>query len=102
MIIIFYSPHSLALMECSLLTASETVYSTTNIASNFACFRNDIAISGEGACSSIPNKYRSSVLQEERVEPCHLSSSIYYGGQEVYSQSPSTQVSGSYPIVSLD
>ncbi|KAF3454630.1 hypothetical protein FNV43_RR05078 [Rhamnella rubrinervis] len=60
------------------------------------------AISSEGACCSIPNTDRSSVLQEERVEPCHLSSSIYYGGQEVYSQSPSTQVSGSYPIFKKD
>ncbi|RXI04299.1 hypothetical protein DVH24_038573 [Malus domestica] len=40
------------------------------------------AISGEGAHYSLPNKDRSSVLQEERAEPCHLSSSIYYGGQE--------------------
>ncbi|CAI0540427.1 unnamed protein product [Linum tenue] len=35
----------------------------------------------------------------ERMEPCHLSSSIYYGGQENYSQSPSSQSPGSYPIV---
>ncbi|KAB2606989.1 hypothetical protein D8674_006706 [Pyrus ussuriensis x Pyrus communis] len=60
------------------------------------------AISSEGARYSIPNKDRSSVLQEERAEPCYLSSSIYYGGQEVYSQSPRTHASGSYPIVSLD
>ncbi|KAM1040055.1 hypothetical protein ACFX2I_029303 [Malus domestica] len=60
------------------------------------------AISGEGAHYSLPNKDRSSVLQEERAEPCHLSSSIYYGGQEVYSQSPSTRSSGSYPIFKKD
>ncbi|BBH04721.1 hypothetical protein Prudu_015932 [Prunus dulcis] len=60
------------------------------------------AISSEGARYSLPNKDRSSVLQEERAEPCHLSSSLYYGGQEVYSQSPSTHASGSYPIFKKD
>lgn len=61
------------------------------------------AISGEGTrYSMMPNKDRSSVLQEERVEPCHLSSSLYYGGQDVYSQSPSTQTSASYPIFKKD
>lgn len=66
------------------------------------CHNTCIAISGEGTrYSMIPNKDRSSVLQEERVEPCHLSSSLYYGGQDVYSQSPSAQTSASYPIVSL-
>ncbi|CAI0540255.1 unnamed protein product [Linum tenue] len=38
----------------------------------------------------------------ERMEPCHLSSSIYYGGQENYSQSPSSQSPGSYPIFKKD
>ncbi|KAM5583478.1 hypothetical protein ABKV19_003400 [Rosa sericea] len=57
------------------------------------------AISSEDARYSFPNKDSSSVLQGERAEPCHLSSSLYYGGQEVYSQSPSTPyASGSYPI----
>ncbi|KAM1341739.1 hypothetical protein ACFX13_006241 [Malus domestica] len=60
------------------------------------------AISSEGARYSVPNKDRSSVLQEERAEPCYLSSSIYYGGQEVYSQSPRTNASGSYPIFKKD
>ncbi|XP_059430524.1 uncharacterized protein LOC132164117 [Corylus avellana] len=55
------------------------------------------AISSGGARCSIPNKDRSSIFQEERVEPCHLSSSLYYGGQDIYSQSPSTQTSG-YPL----
>ncbi|EXC10743.1 hypothetical protein L484_025327 [Morus notabilis] len=59
-------------------------------------------INGEGARSSMPNKDRSSVLQEERVEPCHLSSSLYYGGQDVYSQSPSTRTSAAYPIFKKD
>ncbi|CAL8999111.1 unnamed protein product [Prunus brigantina] len=60
------------------------------------------AISSEGARYSLPNKDHSSVLPEERAEPCYLSSSLYYGGQEVYSQSPSTHASGSYPIFKKD
>ncbi|KAK6779230.1 hypothetical protein RDI58_021414 [Solanum bulbocastanum] len=31
------------------------------------------------------NKQLSSFYQNEKVQPCHLSSSIYYGGQDVYS-----------------
>lgn len=73
------------------------------IATAFVLLLNNIAIRSEGARNSLPNKDHSSVLQEERAEPCHLSSSLYYGGQEVYSQSPSTHhASGSYPIVSHD
>ncbi|CAE6249083.1 unnamed protein product [Arabidopsis lyrata] len=34
--------------------------------------------------------------QEDRVEPCHLSSSLYYGGQDVYSRSTTNQT---YPAV---
>ncbi|XP_050370096.1 uncharacterized protein LOC126788170 isoform X2 [Argentina anserina] len=61
------------------------------------------AISSEDACYSLPNKDHSSVRQEERAEPCHLSSSLYYGGQEVYSQSPSNpHATGSYPLFKKD
>ncbi|GMH12731.1 hypothetical protein Nepgr_014572 [Nepenthes gracilis] len=42
------------------------------------------------------NKDESSIFQEERVEPCCLFSSLHYGGQEMYYQSPTTQTSGSY------
>ncbi|XVF19976.1 hypothetical protein REPUB_Repub11eG0157800 [Reevesia pubescens] len=56
----------------------------------------------EGSTYNIHNKDRNSVFQEERVEPCHLSSSLYYGGQDIYFRSSSTQTSTSYPIVSLD
>lgn len=31
--------------------------------------------------------------QEQRVQPCHLSSSIYYGGQDVYSHSQNSEAS---------
>ncbi|XP_021279208.1 uncharacterized protein LOC110412893 [Herrania umbratica] len=56
----------------------------------------------EGATYNTPNKERNSVFQEERAEPCHLSSSLYYGGQDIYSRSSSTQTSTSYPIFKKD
>ncbi|XP_057475838.1 uncharacterized protein LOC130763838 isoform X1 [Actinidia eriantha] len=53
----------------------------------------------EGENQSIPNRDTSHFYQEQAVQPCHLSSSIYYGGQDIYSHSqnsqgyePSTQV----------
>ncbi|GLU11523.1 hypothetical protein SLE2022_282620 [Rubroshorea leprosula] len=52
----------------------------------------------EGGAYNIPNKERNSIYQEERAEPCHLSSSLYYGGQDIYSHSPSSQTSASYPV----
>jgi hypothetical protein len=42
-------------------------------------------------------KYKSSYYQEDREHPCPLSSSIHYGGRDVYSDSPNSQTSGSYP-----
>lgn len=36
----------------------------------------------------------SYIYQEQRVQPCHLSSSIYYGGQDVYSRPQSARDSG--------
>lgn len=55
--------------------------------------------SGESASCIIPNKDKNQIFQE-RVEPCHLSSSLYYGGQDIYSNCSSTQTSASYPAVS--
>ncbi|KAE8729451.1 universal stress protein A-like protein-like [Hibiscus syriacus] len=43
----------------------------------------------------LPNK-------EERVEPCHFSSSLYYGGRDSYSHSSSGQTSTPYPIFKKD
>ncbi|XP_059428357.1 uncharacterized protein LOC132162117 [Corylus avellana] len=47
----------------------------------------------DGESQSMPNRDMSSIYQEQRVQPCHLSSSIYYGGQETYSHPQSTQSS---------
>ncbi|XP_052179091.1 uncharacterized protein LOC127792584 [Diospyros lotus] len=57
----------------------------------------------EGATvNSIANKERNSVFQQN-VEPCPLSSSLYYGSQEdMYIHSSSTNNSGSNPIFTKD
>ncbi|KAK6943584.1 hypothetical protein RJ641_024686, partial [Dillenia turbinata] len=43
---------------------------------------------------SVPNREMNSIYQEERMQPCHLSSSIYYGGQDIYSRPQNSQSSG--------
>ncbi|XP_039052247.1 uncharacterized protein LOC120193894 isoform X1 [Hibiscus syriacus] len=43
----------------------------------------------------LPNK-------EERVEPCHFSSSLYYGGRDSYSHPSSGRTSTPYPIFKKD
>ncbi|XP_022742053.1 uncharacterized protein LOC111293572 isoform X2 [Durio zibethinus] len=48
----------------------------------------------EGENHSIDNRDASSIYQEQKVQPCHLSSSIYYGGQDVYFHPQSSQGSG--------
>ncbi|KAF9679973.1 hypothetical protein SADUNF_Sadunf06G0071600 [Salix dunnii] len=55
----------------------------------------------EGESQSIPNKDTSSIYQEQRVQPCHLSSSIYYGGQDIYHHPQSSQTSSMNPVVVL-
>ncbi|KAK8588685.1 hypothetical protein V6N13_087590 [Hibiscus sabdariffa] len=40
------------------------------------------------------NRDMRSSYQEQRVEPCNLSSSIYYGGQDIYPLPQSSQGSG--------
>ena len=47
----------------------------------------------EGESKSISNKdIINSIYRDQRVQqPCHLSSSIYYGGQDIYSYPQSTQ-----------
>ncbi|KAL1208471.1 hypothetical protein V5N11_007953 [Cardamine amara subsp. amara] len=46
--------------------------------------------------SSQAQRRESSTMQEDRADPCHLSSSLYYGGQDVYSRSTTNQT---YPAV---
>ncbi|XP_062095447.1 uncharacterized protein LOC133801293 [Humulus lupulus] len=44
---------------------------------------------------SLQSTDTGSIYQEQRMQPCHLSSSIYYGGQDVYCQ-PQTTPSSTY------
>ncbi|KAA8534153.1 hypothetical protein F0562_031654 [Nyssa sinensis] len=53
---------------------------------------------GEG--SGIASKDRHSIYQNGTTEPCYFSSSIYYGGQEMYS--PTGQTTGSQHIFKKD
>lgn len=46
-----------------------------------------------GENHSAPVRDMGSYYQEEKMQPCHLSSSIYYGGQDVYSRPQNTQSS---------
>ncbi|KAK4419009.1 hypothetical protein Salat_2313700 [Sesamum alatum] len=50
--------------------------------------------SGEGQSQDTTSKVISSYFQEEKVQPFHYSSSIYYGGQDVYSRPQSAQNPG--------
>ncbi|VVA25374.1 PREDICTED: CISIN_1g031376mg [Prunus dulcis] len=56
----------------------------------------------EGESQNMPNKDMSSFYQDQRVQqPCHLSSSIYYGGQDIYSYPQSTQSPGFNSVVRI-
>ncbi|XP_061376356.1 uncharacterized protein LOC133318387 [Gastrolobium bilobum] len=56
--------------------------------------KDDIFKSNDGDAQNTTNKDMSSIYQEQRVQPCHLSSSIYYGGQDIYFSPQSTQNGG--------
>lgn len=57
--------------------------------------------SNEAASQAAQNKQPSSFYQNEKVQPCHLSSSIYYGGQDVYSF-PQNNQSSTYTTANKD
>ncbi|KAL6994809.1 hypothetical protein U1Q18_042750 [Sarracenia purpurea var. burkii] len=48
---------------------------------------------GRGESYDVGSKDQRSIYQSETSEPCYLSSSIYYGGQEVYSPTSQPTVS---------
>ncbi|XP_010037782.1 uncharacterized protein LOC104426421 [Eucalyptus grandis] len=54
----------------------------------------DDASNVSGGGQSMLNGDMATIYQEQRVQPCHLSSSIFYGGQENYCHPSSTQGSG--------
>ncbi|KAL5709381.1 hypothetical protein ACHQM5_020078 [Ranunculus cassubicifolius] len=49
----------------------------------------------EGHGQNAYNKGRSSIFQDDKAEPHYLSSSLYYGGQDVYSNPSETRSSPS-------
>ncbi|KDP24533.1 hypothetical protein JCGZ_25097 [Jatropha curcas] len=49
--------------------------------------------SNEGESHNMPSRDTNSIYQEQRVQPCHLSSSIYYGGQDIYHHPQNSQSS---------
>lgn len=57
----------------------------------FGSFPDNKAVGGEGQSQDTTSKAISSYFQEEKVQPFHYSSSIYYGGQDVYSRPQSAQ-----------
>ncbi|KAJ1376454.1 hypothetical protein SESBI_49918, partial [Sesbania bispinosa] len=59
-----------------------------------------ISKGNDGVAQNTENKDMSSLYQDQRVQPCHLSSSIYYGGQDIYSFPQSTQNAGLNSMVS--
>ena len=64
---------------------------------NFWLFSDNVAQKAKGEGSG---KGKSLVFQNETPEPCYLSSSIYYGGQENYS--PRTKNSEYQHVVSSE
>lgn len=62
----------------------------------------DASKSSETESQGLPNKDTNSMYQEQRVQPCHLSSSIYYGGQDIYSQPQNPQGSGINSVLKKD
>ncbi|XP_010558345.1 PREDICTED: uncharacterized protein LOC104827030 [Tarenaya hassleriana] len=50
----------------------------------------------------LANEGMGSIYQEQRVQPCHLSSSIYYGGQDDYAQPQSVSDSSMYSTYKKD
>ncbi|XP_015583823.1 uncharacterized protein LOC8278133 isoform X2 [Ricinus communis] len=49
--------------------------------------------SNESEGQNIPSRDTGSFYQDQKVQPCHLSSSIYYGGQDIYHHPQNSQSS---------
>ena len=60
----------------------------------------EICKGNDGETQNTAHKDMSSIYQDQRVQPCHLSSSIYYGGQDIYYYPQSTQNEGLSSLVS--
>ncbi|KAK9168290.1 hypothetical protein Syun_000430 [Stephania yunnanensis] len=59
--------------------------------------------SSKSSENGTPSKSRmSSLFQDEKTEPCYLSSSLYYGGQDLYSNPSNRGNTGSSHIFKKD
>ncbi|GMH30065.1 hypothetical protein Nepgr_031908 [Nepenthes gracilis] len=67
----------------------------SNTETDSAWFPENLSRRKEGETHRMAQRSIDSILPEERVRPCHFSSSIYYGGQDVYANPPSTQSTSS-------
>ncbi|KAL5073004.1 hypothetical protein RYX36_011988 [Vicia faba] len=47
-----------------------------------------------GGSQKIQSADKSSIYQDQRVEPCNLSSSIFYGGQDIIHHARNAQIEG--------
>ena len=65
----------------------------------FVIYTDYISKGSDGETQSTTHKDMSSIYQEQRLQPCQLSSSIHYGGQDIYSCPKSTQDSGYNSLV---
>ncbi|KAH7553761.1 hypothetical protein JRO89_XS12G0052800 [Xanthoceras sorbifolium] len=70
--------------------------------SSFSSISGDASKNCESETQGNLNKDMSSMYQDQRVQPCHLSSSIYYGGQDIYSQPQNSQGSGINTVFKKD
>lgn len=64
-------------------------------------FPDSNAVGGEGQSQSTASKDIKSYYTEEKVQPFHYSSSIYYGGQDVYSRPESAKNPGFTTVSNL-
>ena len=71
------------------------------LVANFEVHTDDVSKGIDGESQNTAYKDMSSIYQDQRVQPCPLSSSIYYGGQDIYSHPQSTQNAGLNSVVSV-
>ncbi|KAF5737198.1 hypothetical protein HS088_TW13G00076 [Tripterygium wilfordii] len=62
----------------------------------------DALENSEGEVKSMPNRDMSYMYHDQRVQPSPLSSSIFYGGQDVYNHPQSTQSTGVNSVYKKD
>lgn len=48
----------------------------------------------DGAIHGSGNKEKSSAYQHEKIDPCSFSSSLYYGGQDICTNAPTSHSPG--------